>query len=97
MGNKRALAAAPEETTAEAFSSQAGECEIAAQRCSLPGLRVISGRSNCPRRQQHIQPSQRLGLIFRRRSAEGTRQNLSPSYWVTLHSTSTNNSGEPSN
>lgn len=57
MGNKRVLAAAAEPTTAEAFSSQADGCEIAAQRCSLPALRVISSRGDCPRRRQHTQPS----------------------------------------
>lgn len=64
MGNKRVLAAAAEETTAEAFSSQADECEIAAQRRSLPALRVISGRSNCPRRRQHIQQAESLSLLL---------------------------------
>lgn len=91
MGNERALAASAEETTAKAFSSQSDECEIVAERCSLRGLRVRSSRLAGARRAVVA-----LGLIFRRHSAQAIRQNLSPSHWVTLHSTSPN-SGDPSN
>lgn len=60
MGNKRALAASAEETTAKALSSQSDECEIAAKHCSLHDLRVISSRNARPGWREHGKLSQRL-------------------------------------
>lgn len=90
MGNKRALAASAGAAAAKAFSSQSDECEIAAERCSLRLISVLAGGSMSSRRGALLNLPTSLIRSYKAES-------LSPSYCVTLDSTSTNSSGDPSN